>query len=103
MNEIRKIIEKTLKFIVELWKYGVHEKTFKISFEMGILNNKIILIDIGEITDNKKIAEKQIMKKSWEGKHEKHLPKKVSNYLNKKASEVLTINTLNDNWGLNEN
>ena len=47
-------MNKAINFIIELWKYGIHEKTGKIGYEFGLMKNKIILIDFGEISENKK-------------------------------------------------
>ncbi|MFH0970739.1 MAG: hypothetical protein V1776_04750 [Candidatus Diapherotrites archaeon] len=98
VKEMKKIVNKAINFIIELWKYGIHEKTGKIGYEFGLMKNKIILIDFGEISENKKIPQKQILKKYWKKPLERHSRKEVLNYFNKMADKKLTIQTLNKNW-----
>jgi len=102
-DEMKKLVDKTLKFVIELWKYGIHEKTGKIGYEFGLMGKNIILIDFGEICNDKNIAEKQITKKYWEKSINKHCRKEVSDYFNMKAMNVLTIDNLNKNWNIKIN
>ena len=99
-DEMKLIIDKTIDFIVELWKYGLHEKTGKVGYEFGLMDDKIILIDFGELTEDKNAVEKQIKKEYWEKPILKHCRKEVGDYFNLKAGEILTLETLNENWNL---
>ena len=98
-EEMKKIVGKTLEFILELWKYSVHETTGKIGYEFGLMDKDIILIDFGELSQKKSTAEKQITKKYWGKSISKYCTKEVAEYFNKKANEILTIENLNKNWG----
>jgi len=98
IEEMKTLVDKTLEFIIELWKYGVHETTGKIGYEFGLMGKEIILIDFGEICENKETAEKQITKKYWEKSINKHCTKEVADYFNMRAKEILTIDCLNKNW-----
>lgn len=100
-KEIDRIIGKNLEFIVELWRYGVHEKTGKFHYEFGLLGNKIILIDFGEITDDYETAKKQIGKRYWEKNIIKHIPQEVAEMFNDRAKKVLTLERLKEEWGKN--
>lgn len=102
MKDIYNTIEKTLDFVKELWKYGVHEKTGKICFEFGLLGDNIILIDFGELTDKKEVVEKQIRNRKWEKSTKRHLPPEIADYFNKRASEKLTLDTLDKNWRIRD-
>lgn len=97
-REIKNIIEKILNLIVELWKYGVHEKTGKVHYEMGLIGKRVVLLDIGEITDNKETAKKQIKKRYWEKSVKEYFPKEIASYFNKRAKRILTLKTLEENW-----
>jgi hypothetical protein len=98
IDKMHKIVDKTLDFILELWKYGIHETTGKIGYEFGLADKEIILIDFGELSQKKSTAEKQIKKKYWEKSIKKYCKKEVADYFNKKAEEILTIKNLNKNW-----
>jgi len=100
IEEMKILVDKTLEFIIELWKYGIHEKTGKIGYEFGLMGKDIILIDFGEICENQNTAEKQITKKYWEKSINEYCTKEVANYLNMKATKMLTIANLNKNWGI---
>jgi len=50
-SEQIKLIDELVKFILQLWSYGIHEKTFKFFSNLGVDNNKIVLIDVFELTD----------------------------------------------------
>lgn len=101
IKEMKILVDRTLEFIIELWKYRIHETTGKIGYEFGLMGKDIILIDFGELSQKESTAEKQIIKKYWEKSITKYCTKEVVDYFNMKASEVLTIDNLNKNWGKN--
>ncbi|MCK4552680.1 hypothetical protein KAT80_00560 [Candidatus Pacearchaeota archaeon] len=95
-----KLIDKITKFLLELWKYGIHEKTFKFFSNLGIDKNKVILIDVFELTSNKKKVLKQIKKRQWAKtkRFKKHLPPKLIDHLIKKLDKTLTEKNLEKYW-----
>jgi len=101
IEEMQKIVDQALLFIIELWRYGIHETTGKIGYEFGLMGEDIILIDFGELSEKKSTAEKQIKKKYWEKNVTKNCAKEATNYFNEQAQKVLTIDNLNKNWGQN--
>ena len=100
-EEMKKIVDLTLAFVVELWRYGVHETTGKIGYEFGLMGQDIILIDFGELSEKRSTAEKQIAKRYWEKSITKHCSKEVADYFNERAKKVLTKEKLYLNWGKN--
>lgn len=100
IKEAKKLIDKSIEFIIELWKYGIHEKTFKFYSNFGIINKKFVLIDPFEITDKKEKVKKQLLNKSWERPHRlKDNPlAELFQYFNKQANKRLTIQKLNEVW-----
>jgi len=99
IDEMKAVMEKTVDFIVELWKYGVHEKTFKVGYEFGLMDGEIVLIDFGELGDEKRVPEKQIQKKMWIKQMVKYSCQEVLDCFNKLADEKFTLEVLNENWG----
>jgi transcriptional regulator of heat shock response len=95
-----KLIDKIIKFLLKLWSYGIHEKTFKLFSNLGIDEDNIVLIDVFEIATNKSKVLKQIKKKSWEKteNYKKYLSEKEINYLIKKLNKTLTIENLDKYW-----
>jgi hypothetical protein len=100
MKKLKEVIEKTIDFVIELWRYGIVEKTCKISNEYGIINDQIVLIDFGAISDKKYIAKNQIKEREWEMRMKWDLPEEVLKMFNRSAKRRLTIDSLNKNWGI---
>lgn len=100
-NEIEIIAKELYEFIWTLWSYGFNEKTYKIGTEFGILNDQMVLIDLGELSNNKEDVKKQIMKKKWSGLKIINLyaGEKSELIFKKLAEEMLTLEKLNEVWG----
>ena len=97
----KKLIRDLIKSVVELWEYGIHEKTFKFFTNFGIINRKIDLIDFFEITDNLEKVEKQIKERKWhkpERLKESLKTKKLVTYFIKEADKKLNIENLRKLW-----
>ena len=99
-KERLKLIDKIMKFLLKLWSYGIHEKTFKLFSNLGIDKDKIMLIDFFEITSDKNKVLKQLKKRSWQKKdnYKKYLSQKDMNYLIEKLNETLTRENLDNHW-----
>ena len=97
-DEMKTLMKKTMNFIIELWRYGVHEKTFKIGYEFGVMGEDNILIDFGELGNEKRVAEKQIKEKKWMKQMEGYSCQDILDCFNKLANEMLTLDVLNENW-----
>jgi len=95
----REIVDKSLDFIVELWKYGVHEKTFKVGYEYGLMDGDIMLIDFGELCEDRNVVIKEINEKKWVGQMAKYSNSGILDYFNEQADKKLTLKVLEENWG----
>lgn len=98
IEELKLIINKTVDFIIKFWRYGLVEKTSKIGMEFGLMNNEIVLVDFGELSDEKKVAEKQVVELKWYKNLEKYLNKEIADLFIKFAKKKLTLKVLNENW-----
>jgi|TARA_Y100000310_G_C20597438_1_gene771238 hypothetical protein len=94
------LINKIMKFLLKLWTYGIHEKTFKLFSNLGIDEGKIVLIDVFEITSNKEKVLKQLKKRSWAkpDNYKKHLSSKEVDHLIKKLDKTFTKRNLEKYW-----
>src|SRR3989304_1511381 len=91
----KRLVDRVIDFIISLWQYGIHEITFKFYSEMGIMNGKIVLVDIGEITDDKELVRRQLEKKGKkleDLRHHHH--DKVLDYYQEQIKKRLTIEEL---------
>ena len=100
MSKAKKLVDKVIDFIITLWTFGVHEKTFKFYTEMGLLNDNIVLVDFGELTDKKEKVIKQITKDNKKlEKLRKYHHDKILDYYQEQIRKRLTVDTLEKNWG----
>ncbi len=102
-EQINKIVDKSIDFMILLWKYEIHEKTFKFYSNFGLLGNEIVLIDLFELTNKKEKVEKQIKNKGW--KHlerlKQHFAPEIIEYFLEQVEKRLTVKKLNEVWGIN--
>lgn len=62
----KKVIDQFIEFNKKLMSFGVIDKSFNFTRNYGLNNkNEIVLIDIGELFDNKELIDKQIKKRVW--------------------------------------
>jgi len=95
----KKIVDKVIDFILLLWTYGLHERTFKFYTEMGLLKNRIVLVDIGELTDKKEVVREQLLKGDKKLEKLRHLHNdKVLDYYQEQIKNRLTVKTLDKIW-----
>ncbi|MAG39351.1 hypothetical protein CMI41_00065 [Candidatus Pacearchaeota archaeon] len=94
------LIDKIAKFLLEMWKYGIHEYTYKVFSNLGLKKERIVFIDPFEITSNKNKVLKQIKKQKWAKpeKYQKHLSDNEIDYLMTKLKKTFTQKNLNKYW-----
>ena len=99
-KERLKLIDKIAKFLLEIWKYGIHENTYKFFSNLGLEKERIVFIDPFEITSKKNKVLKQIKKQKWakSEKYQKHLSNEEIDYLMKKLNKAFTKENLNKFW-----
>lgn len=94
-EEIKQIIDKFIEFNLRLFNLGVIDKGFNITKNYGLnKDGQIVLIDIGELFDDKELITQQIKDRGW-----------VKNYVagciqDKEAREYF-INEMDRNFNLN--
>lgn len=101
-TEKKELIDKISDFLLELWKYGIHEKTFKIFSNLGIDKDDLVLIDVFELSSNKKRVLKQIKKRQWSkvGKYKKEISPELVKYLVNRLDKTLTEENLERCWNI---
>jgi len=96
-KEIRKLILSVINFVFELWRYRIHEKTFKFGTNYGLLDGELVLVDFFEITDNYEKVKKQIKNKKLH--KSKFLSDEDFGFLLKSVKKALTVKNLDKYWG----
>ena len=100
----KRLVDRVIDFIISLWQYGIHEITFKFYSEMGLMNGKIVLVDIGEITDDKELVRRQLEKKGKKLEDlRNHHHDKVLDYYQEQIKKRLTIEELDKSWAIRTN
>ena len=101
IEESKKLVDKVIDFILTLWKYGVHEITFKFYSEMGLLDEQIVLVDLGELTNDKEMIKKIIQgNKPLEDLRRFHHDE-VLDYYQEQVKKRLTLEKLEKCWEIN--
>lgn len=100
IKETKRLINKFIKFNHKLWMYGIHEMPLKLHSSFGVLNGDIVLIDLFELTSDKKDVVKKLKKKSWRGVSplRKIFPEEIVEYYFKQADKNFTIKNLDKLW-----
>ena len=101
-EEAEKLVTTLADFIIELWRYKIHEYNYKFYSNYGLdKNGNIVLIDFLEITNDKEKVRKHITNKKWDNP-ERYLHKiniKIANFFVKILNKRLTLDNLEKNWG----
>ncbi|MFA4887120.1 MAG: hypothetical protein WC595_02825 [Candidatus Nanoarchaeia archaeon] len=101
-EEAEKLIITLASFILELWRYKIHEYNYKFYSNYGLDNNgNIVLIDFLEITNDKEKVRRHIISKKWDNP-ERYLHKidiEIANLFVRILNKNLTLDNLEKNWG----
>lgn len=66
VEEGKKLVDKFVEFNKKLFSFGIIDKSFNITKNYGMdINGGVVLIDIGEIFDNKEKIEQQRRERAW--------------------------------------
>ena len=91
-NEIKNIINQFIELNKKLMSFGVIDKSFNITKNYGLNNKKeIVLIDIGELFDDKDLIDKQIKNRVWEKSY-------VGGMIKNKEAQEYFINEMDRNF-----
>jgi hypothetical protein len=100
-KKAKEIVDKFFTFLHKMWSYGLHEKPIKFNLNFGLINNKVVLIDLLELTTNKEKVKKHIRKKPWikqKSLYMNSLPEWLVDYYIKEANRKITVENLNKYW-----
>lgn len=98
-------IDKFIELMVECWKNGFSERVFNLTINNGVdKEGRVVLIDLGELTFEKKEVRNAIKIKRWEKSWSFNcdMNKEVKEYYKKQMRERLTLHNLNKYWNLNK-
>ena len=104
LNKNKKIIIKYFEFIQNMWRKSFFETTFEFTVNYGITKDeKINLIDVGELCFEKVKVIKYIKQKYWltRWSYRKVISNELKEFYKNKAYEYLTLKQLNKHWNNN--
>lgn len=99
---VERLIIDLVEFILELWRYNIHENTYKFYSNYGLDSSEnIVLIDFLEITNDKEKVKKQIINKKWDKpkKYANEVDKESAGFFIQLANKQLILDNLEKNWG----
>ena len=95
-EEIKKVIDEFIVFNKKMLDLGVIDKGFNITRNYGV-NSKgeIVLIDIGELFNDKEMIEKQLRSRAWDKSY-------VSGRIKDKEAEKYFVEQMDKNFWINK-
>ena len=100
-DDAKRLVDRVIDFIINLWKYGIQELTLKFYSEMGLLDGEIVLVDLGELTDDKNEVKRIIqITKPLENLRRFHHDE-VLDYYQEQIKRRLTLEKLEECWKTN--
>lgn len=99
------IIDRFTENVIECWKNQICEKIYNFTVNNGVAKNgNVVLIDFNESSQNKADAVKIIESKKWlKSLSFGHLDVQLQEYYKNHMDKALTVQTLNENWGISIN
>ncbi|MCA9388271.1 hypothetical protein KC644_00740 [Candidatus Berkelbacteria bacterium] len=97
----RILIDRYIESIYETWQSGFSDRVYNLLSNSGLnKNDKVVLLDFGEITFNKSDVENDIKQQKWKeaSNFKKDLPKSIKGYYQEKMSKELTLQKLDTYW-----
>ena len=98
VDSAKPILMDGIDFILELWRYGIYEKTYKLD-SFGYVGARMILIDFLELSDDLAFIERQLVEMDWSRVcHRYRLPNGLGAFFLREASKRLTMASWTRNW-----
>lgn len=94
----KQILDDYINLNLELWRYGIHEKTYKLD-NFGYVGERMILMDFLELSDDHEFIMRQLKEIDWSrvcGRY--RLPEMINDYFVEEARKRLTVENFEGNW-----
>jgi hypothetical protein len=94
----QRVLSEYIDFNLELWSYGIYEKTYKLD-NFGYVGERMILVDFLELSDDLEFIKRQLNEANWSrvcGRY--RLPETVNNYFVQEAEKSLTLEHFEAIW-----
>lgn len=104
LTEIRALLAATLDLVIELWRYGLSETSWKFNKNFGVLQNgEVALLDCLELTGEQERVRRQIEQSRWLKKNRRFidaLPNPLGDEFKGMLNARLTSQVLEREWGI---
>ncbi len=100
-TEQKELINKYLDNLISCWDYAFSDTVFNFIINSGVTpEDKVILIDLGELTWNKNDVKKLVETKHWEKRSSfnKLDEGELKDYIRKQFNEKVTVLNLDSHW-----
>ena len=99
-----RMIDGYIELIQGLWRFGIADRVFSVTINTGVSNGRVILLDIGELTDSQESVAHAIATKRWEHAMDYWLGflfrPKLRRYSRDQMNRSLTTEKLDNLWNM---
>lgn len=102
LPENKRIVSAYVDSIIRTWRYGFADTVFNFIVNCGVVRERVILLDLGELTFSKNKVRSQIEKRFWLSQSSymalKGKSEPLGDYLEEQMNERLTSDALDRHW-----
>lgn len=101
VNENKRILAEYIALIIKLWGYGLSDEGFNFSFNNGVDRyGTVILLDLGELTFERKDIECAIRQRKWLGQlsYISLQDQTLADFYKDEMDRAVTLETLQKHW-----
>jgi len=100
LSENKRIIEAYAENIIQTWRAGFADMIFNFTVNCGVVGNRVVLLDLGELTFSKNKIRAQIKKKDWlkQSSYTSLTDQKLKAYFRKVMDKKITARALDRYW-----
>lgn len=99
--ERRSVLDRCIDCLFECWKQGFCDASYSFADNYGVLDGRVVLIDIGELQFSKETVARGIADRPWLDSYtDQWLPPADRDYLRSKMERRITTGRLDELWGI---
>jgi hypothetical protein len=99
-TENKSIIDSYIDNVLQTWRCGFADTIFNFTINNGVVRNRAVLLDIGELTFSKNKIRSQLQKQTWlkQSSYMRLEDQRLKKYVKKEMRRRVTLVTLNKLW-----
>lgn len=98
--ERRCVLDRCIDCLFECWKQGFCDVSYSFADNYGVLDGRVVLLDIGELQFSKRVVARGIADRPWLDSYtDQWLPPTDRDYLRSEMDRRITTERLDELWG----